>query len=195
MNTIGGRESSKHPGHTRRTIYETTLLRKCVLDAANKRSSNRSWRHFFVQLVGSELYFYKPLVSDQVRPLKEVESVIIRHGIADYVQGYKNRPHVFSLHTIHGAMYLFEAQDELLLATWVGCINYMAALHSAPPLPTAVGGGMSSSHASQKHGKQRAVEEFRPPIFPIGISPHKKVKRFLLFTPPHDTHRSLRNGK
>jgi hypothetical protein len=138
---------------------EGLLLRKQVMDSANKKSSHRVWRSFFVVLKGSELFFYKPLNGNNPDQ-KCVETFHIRHAVSVFVQNYKKRSNLFSLTLYNGAVHYFEAESEKLQNTWVRYLNYMSALHSAPTMPAPIGS---------------IVDEFFVPVMPVYPTNFDKV--------------------
>ncbi|EPZ33484.1 SEC7-like protein [Rozella allomycis CSF55] len=133
VNSFIATTSLSMDGEDQPLIMEGLLLRKYVLEAHKKRATNRSWKTFYAVLRGSELYFYKPL-SVSLKEQKFVEKVHIRHSFTEFLQEYKNKTNVFALTLINGA-----TESEHSMKSWINYLNYMAALHSAPPLPAALG--------------------------------------------------------
>ena len=65
--------------------------------------------------------------------------MIIRHAIADCLGTVKERQNVFAVRFSTGSLCYFQASSENSMKEWVECINFMAAMFSAPPLPLPVG--------------------------------------------------------
>jgi hypothetical protein len=117
-----------------KVLLEGYLCRKSVKESRMKRAANRSWRNWFVVLRGPELYFYKPLnLMSKMQDQLCTEILNIRHALADNMGSYKGRERIISLYLNNGAVIYLQASDSETMNAWIDGINYMAAVHSAPP--------------------------------------------------------------
>lgn len=126
----------------RQLMNEGLLSRKHVIERYGRRAKHRNWKSFFVVLEGSELFFYKPLSASSKHERKWIETMVVRHAVAKAVESNAKHANLFSLETSTGACYLFETNSIASQLSWMDAINRMAALHSAPPLPSPMGSQM-----------------------------------------------------
>lgn len=131
-----------HIDEGRQLMSEGLLYRKHVIEKFDRRAKHRNWKPFFVVLEGSELFFYKPLSASSKHERKWIETIVVRHAVAKAVESNAKHFNLFSLETSTGACYLFETSSAQSQVSWMDAINRMAALHSAPPLPSPMGSQM-----------------------------------------------------
>jgi Pleckstrin homology domain len=79
----------------------------------------------------------------------------VRHTVAKALEPTSSHRNLFCLQTSYGGTYLFEAPSAKEQIMWMESINRLAALHSAPPLPSPIG-----SH----------VSDFIVPAVPSGVT-------------------------
>ncbi|XP_069475123.1 PH and SEC7 domain-containing protein 4-like isoform X2 [Ambystoma mexicanum] len=144
------------PDSRAETYKQGILSRKMHADIDGKRTpwGKRSWKDFYTVLKGSMLC----LVKEEYRPDYQLsEEVIgIHHALAERASKYNKRPNVFRLQTADWRIYLFQAENDTEMNSWVSRINLVAAMFSSPPFPAAIG--------SQKR--------FVRPILPTAQSKH-----------------------
>eukprot|EP00050_Salpingoeca_kvevrii_P018211 m.71807 g.71807 ORF g.71807 m.71807 type:complete len:467 (-) comp7967_c0_seq3:194-1594(-) len=152
-------------------LLDGILHRKDTVDSARQRVSafKRSWKEFFVSLVGGRLIFH--LLQDQPFTAEECtqnmyDAVLVRHALAREALEYEKRASVFELTLSSGQTMLLQAQSDADMSKWIESINTVAALESAPPLAAAVS---SSTLAIQ------------PPVLPESksqASPEEQLETF-----------------
>lgn len=133
------------------------LQRKAHADIDGKRTpwGKRSWKTFYGVLKGMVLYLQKDEYrKEEYQSTEEVVSV--HHALAERAADYTKRQHVFRLQTADWRVFLFQASSRAEMSSWISRINLVAALHSSPPFPAAVG--------SQRR--------FHRPILPSSQSAH-----------------------
>ncbi|CAL8319948.1 unnamed protein product [Lota lota] len=124
---------------TARVFKQGFLQRKAHADIDGKRTpwGKRSWKTFYGVLKGLVLYFQKDDYRKGMQGEEEVVSV--HHALAEEAADYTKKPHVFRLQTADWRVFLFQASSKAEMSSWICRINLVAALHSSPPFPAAVG--------------------------------------------------------
>ncbi|XP_056445524.1 PH and SEC7 domain-containing protein 2 isoform X3 [Gadus chalcogrammus] len=141
----GGLRSKSNPfqdvphDKTARVFKQGFLQRKAHADIDGKRTpwGKRSWKTFYGVLKGLVLYFQKDDYRKGMQGEEEVVSV--HHALAEEAADYTKKPHVFRLQTADWRVFLFQASSKAEMSSWICRINLVAALHSSPPFPAAVG--------------------------------------------------------
>ncbi|XP_068190407.1 PH and SEC7 domain-containing protein 1 [Antennarius striatus] len=119
-------------------VKEGFLQRKLHADVDGKRTpwGKRGWKTFYGVLRGMVLYLQK---YDSRRDQQANEVVSVHHSLAEQASNYNKKPHVLSLQTANQRVFLFQASSKVEMISWINRINLVAALHSSPPFPAAVG--------------------------------------------------------
>ncbi|MEE6478936.1 hypothetical protein FKM82_012052 [Ascaphus truei] len=121
-------------------IYrQGVLCRKVHADIDGKKTpwGKRGWKAFYTVLKGMLLYFLKGEYRLDFQSPEEVISV--HHALAERANDYTKRPHVFRMQTADWRVFLFQAQSEEEMNSWIARINLVAAMFSSPPFPAAIG--------------------------------------------------------
>ncbi|XP_070780386.1 PH and SEC7 domain-containing protein 4 [Enoplosus armatus] len=124
---------------TASVVKEGFLQRKLHADIDGKRTpwGKRGWKTFYGVLKGMVLYLQK---NDYRREQPTNEEVVsVHHSLAEQAADYTKKPHVFRLQTADWRVFLFQASSKVEMNSWISRINLVAALHSSPPFPAAVG--------------------------------------------------------
>lgn len=171
-------------------LYEGYGRRKCILKDGFKKSKHSSWHSYHMILEGSQLFFYKSTSTNIENPAKWKETIVIRHtivldphSILAYNQKQESNDHdilknacmsnliddlqlCFLLQLPTGTLYFIQVETRNNQQSWIYWLNRMAALHSSPSLPFAI-------------GSFRA--EFILPIMPLSVSQFDEgqQKRFI----------------
>uniref|UniRef100_UPI00358EF54A PH and SEC7 domain-containing protein 1-like isoform X1 n=2 Tax=Myxine glutinosa TaxID=7769 RepID=UPI00358EF54A len=118
------------------------LTRKVHADADGRKTpkGRRGWKTFLAVLRGMVLYLHKreykegkELTDEELR-----NAISIHHSLANPATDYAKRPDVLRLVTADWRVFLFQAQNQDEMDSWIFRINLVAAIFSAPPFPAAV---------------------------------------------------------
>ncbi|XP_071808276.1 uncharacterized protein [Asterias amurensis] len=137
------------------------VMRKVTRDAEGKKTprGKRAWKMFYATLKGLILYLHKSEMHHQMHFNTPKEAVSIHHSLASKVSDYSKRPNVFNLRLANWKEFFIQclpcdkqpqeavsasnstqgSSDTQDLQNWMQALNLAAAVHSAPPLPAAVG--------------------------------------------------------
>jgi hypothetical protein len=134
------------------------VIRKHVLSSEFSRASNRQWKVYYVELMGSDMVFLKSPPNGQSLHActKPIDHLPLRQAFASPIRnGYsRSKPFVFQLKlyggtfilellstltTNSGALYVFQVDSAQSLDEWVSLINFWAAKESRGPLPVPIG--------------------------------------------------------
>ncbi|XP_038060786.1 PH and SEC7 domain-containing protein-like isoform X2 [Patiria miniata] len=140
------------------------IMRKVTRDAEGKKNpkGKRAWKMFYATVKGLILYLHKSEMHHQMHFNSPKEAVSIHHCLASKVPNYNKRPNVFNLRLANWKEFLMQclpcddkqnqeagattdsntpqgSSDTQDLQNWMQALNLASAVHSAPPLPAAVG--------------------------------------------------------
>ncbi|KAK2181651.1 hypothetical protein NP493_386g03008 [Ridgeia piscesae] len=101
----------------------------------------RGWKMFYATLRDTVLYLHKDEHGFKRSALCDHmgNAIRVHHALATKATDYKKKQHVFRLKTADWAQYLFQTSDSRECQEWIDTINFVAAMLSAPPLPSAIG--------------------------------------------------------
>ncbi|CAM4730864.1 unnamed protein product [Leuciscus chuanchicus] len=125
-------------------VYRTGFLtRKIHADMDGKKTprGKRGWKTFYAVLKGMILYLQK----DEYKPEKALSeddlknAISMHHALAIKAMDYEKKPNVLKLKTADWRVFLFQAQSPEEMESWIGIINSVAAMFSAPSFPAAIG--------------------------------------------------------
>ncbi|XP_051763550.1 PH and SEC7 domain-containing protein 3 isoform X1 [Ctenopharyngodon idella] len=125
-------------------VYKTGFLtRKIHADMDGKKTprGKRGWKTFYAVLKGMILYLQK----DEYKPEKALSeddlknAISVHHALAIKAMDYEKKPNVLKLKTADWRVFLFQAQSPEEMESWIGIINSVAAMFSAPSFPAAIG--------------------------------------------------------
>ncbi|XP_056121527.1 PH and SEC7 domain-containing protein 3 isoform X1 [Rhinichthys klamathensis goyatoka] len=125
-------------------VYRTGFLtRKIHADMDGKKTprGKRGWKTFYAVLKGMILYLQK----DEYKPEKALSeddlknAISVHHALAIKAMDYEKKPNVLKLKTADWRVFLFQAQSPEEMEAWIGIINSVAAMFSAPSFPAAIG--------------------------------------------------------
>ncbi|XP_077099483.1 PH and SEC7 domain-containing protein 1 isoform X2 [Siphateles boraxobius] len=125
-------------------VYRTGFLtRKIHADMDGKKTprGKRGWKTFYAVLKGMILYLQK----DEYKPEKALSeddlknAISVHHALAIKAMDYEKKPNVLKLKTADWRVFLFQAQSPEEMESWIGIINSVAAMFSAPSFPAAIG--------------------------------------------------------
>ncbi|KAK7120074.1 hypothetical protein R3I94_020178 [Phoxinus phoxinus] len=125
-------------------VYRTGFLtRKIHADMDGKKTprGKRGWKTFYAVLKGMILYLQK----DEYKPEKALSeddlknAISVHHAFAIKAMDYEKKPNVLKLKTADWRVFLFQAQSPEEMESWIGIINSVAAMFSAPSFPAAIG--------------------------------------------------------
>ncbi|GFS19194.1 spectrin beta chain [Elysia marginata] len=109
------------------TVHEEGLLiRKCELQAGEKKKGNRSWDKLYIVLQGSSLSCYKDQKHAKTDPTNRVHhepAIELAGSTCQVASDYTKRQYVFRLMLSDGSGYLFQAKDEVEMESWIARIN------------------------------------------------------------------------
>ncbi|CAH1789552.1 unnamed protein product [Owenia fusiformis] len=98
-----------------------------VAVADGKRASDRSWKTFWVVLRGHLLYLYKEKrekdPNSDVPALYDEAPINIASSMIDIAYDYTKRKNVFRLTTYNGSEFLFQAEDQESMLSWIRAIQ------------------------------------------------------------------------
>ncbi|KAF9171756.1 hypothetical protein BGX20_006989 [Mortierella sp. AD010] len=128
------------PGHPTRFRMEGILHRKHLLERADKKASNRSWRQLLVVVDQGGLSLFR--ADGQLGQAFEEQGILfdeirLQHTITNILPppGYSSsRKHVFAVQLYTGAVYLFQTANARECEEWARTCNYWAARTSKEPL-------------------------------------------------------------
>ncbi|XP_022108257.1 PH and SEC7 domain-containing protein 2-like isoform X3 [Acanthaster planci] len=117
------------------------IMRKVTRDAEGKKNpkGKRAWKMFYATVKGLILYLHKSEMHHQMHFNTPKEAVSIHHSLSSKVSNYSKRPNVFNLRLANWREFFIQCLDSQDLQNWMQALNLAAAVHSAPPLPAAVG--------------------------------------------------------
>ncbi|XP_067289051.1 PH and SEC7 domain-containing protein 1 isoform X2 [Pseudorasbora parva] len=125
-------------------VYKTGFLtRKIHADMDGKKTprGKRGWKTFYAVLKGMILYLQK----DEYKPEKALSeddlknAISVHHALAIKAMDYEKKPNVLKLKTADWRVFLFQAQSPEEMESWIGIVNSVAAMFSAPSFPAAIG--------------------------------------------------------
>ncbi|KAF9352286.1 hypothetical protein BGX26_009868 [Mortierella sp. AD094] len=127
-------------GHHTRFRMEGILHRKHLLERADKKASNRSWRQLLVVVDQGGLSLFR--ADGQLGQAFEEQGILydeirLQHTITNILPppGYSSsRKHVFAVQLYTGAVYLFQTANARECEEWARTCNYWAARTSKEPL-------------------------------------------------------------
>ncbi|KAF9108207.1 hypothetical protein BGX27_008432 [Mortierella sp. AM989] len=140
LNTPSSSGRSLQPAHQVRFRMEGILFRKHLLERADKKASNRSWRQLLVVVDQGGLSLFR--ADGQLGQAFEEQGILfdeirLQHTITNILPppGYSSsRKHVFAVQLYTGAVYLFQASSARDCEEWARTCNYWAARTSKEPL-------------------------------------------------------------
>ncbi|KAF9957281.1 hypothetical protein BGZ72_001967 [Mortierella alpina] len=143
-NFHGKSGSSSSSSNNPRLRKEGILYRKHLLERADKKASNRSWRQLLVVLDRGGLSLFR--ADGQLGQAIEEQGILfdeirLQHTITNVLPppGYSSsRRHVFAIQLFTGAVYLFQAANAVDCEEWAKTCNYWAARTTKEPLPGGV---------------------------------------------------------
>ncbi|KAI8080189.1 Pleckstrin homology domain-containing protein [Gilbertella persicaria] len=166
------------------------VMRKHVMEAADKRAKHRHWQLCYLVMTETELIMYKPFMPEQNRrksasfvglcSLQDMirlqddwkpdkSQILVRlpmnHVYATILPppGWNpQRPHVFRLETGEGGLWLFESVDLFAIQAWVEACNLAAARISKGTLPGAIS-NIDYGWGAQCHTAACQVQPWYPP--------------------------------
>ncbi|XP_078522969.1 uncharacterized protein LOC144791980 [Lissotriton helveticus] len=163
------------------TYKQGVLSRKMHADIDGKRTpwGKRSWKDFYTILKGTTLCLLKEEYRLDYQCSEEVIS--IHHALAERASKYNKRPNVFRLQTADWRIYLFQADTDAEMNSWVSRINLVAAMCSAPPFPAAIGSQrrfvrpiLPTAHSKQSLEDQRQSHEVWLDTFTDDLAEHQR---------------------
>ncbi|KAF9287808.1 hypothetical protein BGZ68_001225 [Mortierella alpina] len=143
-NLHGKSSNSSISNNNPRLRKEGILYRKHLLERADKKASNRSWRQLLVVLDRGGLSLFR--ADGQLGQAIEEQGILfdeirLQHTITNVLPppGYSSsRRHVFAIQLFTGAVYLFQAANAVDCEEWAKTCNYWAARTTKEPLPGGV---------------------------------------------------------
>lgn len=163
------------------TYKQGVLSRKMHADIDGKRTpwGKRSWKDFYTILKGTMLCLLKEEYRLDYQCSEEVIS--IHHALAERASKYNKRPNVFRLQTSDWRIYLFQADTDAEMNSWVSRINLVAAMFSAPPFPAAIGSQkrfvrpiLPTAQSKQSLEDQRQSHELWMDTFTDDLAEHQR---------------------
>ncbi|KAJ1091781.1 hypothetical protein NDU88_004896 [Pleurodeles waltl] len=163
------------------TYKQGVLSRKMHADIDGKRTpwGKRGWKDFYTILKGTMLCLLKEEYRLDYQYSEEVIS--IHHALAERASKYNKRPNVFRLQTADWRIYLFQAESDAEMNSWVSRINLVAAMNSAPPFPAAIGSQkkfvrpiLPTAHSKQSLEDQRQSHELWMDTFTDDLAEHQR---------------------
>ncbi|KAJ2703901.1 hypothetical protein FB645_003721 [Coemansia sp. IMI 203386] len=110
------------------------VMRKIERQDNGRRALVRRWKHTYLVLSGSRLYFLRPDANgthhDHTQAQAIMSIVPLRHGVAIVDAQYNKYPHVFRILAGDGSQILIKAADDDAVAEWMARINCAAAFKS-----------------------------------------------------------------
>ncbi|KAK3108613.1 hypothetical protein FSP39_011856 [Pinctada imbricata] len=90
-----------------------------------KKASDRSWKSVWVELRGHALYLSKEKKDQSLsHPFSfEDQPISIKSSFVDKAYDYTKKKHVFRLKTFNMSEYLFQAEDEDIMMSWIRAIQ------------------------------------------------------------------------
>ncbi|KAF9948513.1 hypothetical protein BGZ70_002194 [Mortierella alpina] len=166
-----GRSSNQDSSNNNpRLRKEGILYRKHLLERADKKASNRSWRQLLVVLDRGGLSLFR--ADGQSGQAMEEQGILfdeirLQHTITNVLPppGYSSsRRHVFAIQLFTGAVYLFQAANAVDCEEWAKTCNYWAARTTKEPLPGGVinmdyGWGRSLDMFLQQQQQQQSQQD------------------------------------
>ncbi|CAO3567958.1 unnamed protein product [Mortierella alpina] len=144
LNSQGRGGNNDSTSNNPRLRKEGILYRKHLLERADKKASNRSWRQLLVVLDQGGLSLFRADVpSGQAMEEQGIlfDEIRLQHTITNVLPppGYSSsRRHVFAIQLFTGAVYLFQAANAVDCEEWAKTCNYWAARTTKEPLPGGV---------------------------------------------------------
>ncbi|KAF9571176.1 hypothetical protein EC968_000864 [Mortierella alpina] len=144
QNLQGKSGNTGNTNNNSRLRKEGILYRKHLLERADKKASNRSWRQLLVVLDQGGLSLFR--ADGQLGQAIEEQGILfdeirLQHTITNVLPppGYSSsRRHVFAIQLFTGAVYLFQAANAVDCEEWAKTCNYWAARTTKEPLPGGV---------------------------------------------------------
>ncbi|ORZ00132.1 hypothetical protein BCR43DRAFT_484724 [Syncephalastrum racemosum] len=151
-------------------MREGVLMRKHIMESSDRKAKLRHWQACFVRVQDGTLEMQPTADKDKRRSMllwsrrHDTESVDLNHALASNISPpiaqNKRHPHVLSLQTASGAVWLLEAPDLFTVLEWVATCNYWAALLSKEPLQ----GGVSNIDYGWSPGVAGDVPDWTAPM-------------------------------
>ncbi|XP_066147280.1 spectrin beta chain isoform X2 [Euwallacea fornicatus] len=116
--------------------FEGSLVRKHEWESTTNKATNRSWDKVYLVLRGSQLAFYKDSKTAKTTPEQRFkgETALQLHGAtASVASDYKKKKHVWRLKLENGGEFLFQAQNDAEMNTWISHINAHADTTASGP--------------------------------------------------------------
>uniref|UniRef100_A0A4W5JM98 Spectrin beta chain n=1 Tax=Hucho hucho TaxID=62062 RepID=A0A4W5JM98_9TELE len=155
---------------------EGYLHRKHEWEGHNKKASSRSWHNVYCVINNREMGFYKDHKSaSQGIPYHNQIPISLKDAACEVALDYKKKKHVFKLKATDGNEYLFQANDDEEMNSWMQAISSAASSdktemtpssHSTPAssrtqtLPASVALATESSPGKREKDKEKRFSLF-----------------------------------
>uniref|UniRef100_A0A673XW94 Spectrin beta chain n=1 Tax=Salmo trutta TaxID=8032 RepID=A0A673XW94_SALTR len=156
---------------------EGYLHRKHEWEGHNKKASSRSWHNVYCVINNREMGFYKDHKSaSQGIPYHNQIPISLKDAACEVALDYKKKKHVFKLKATDGNEYLFQANDDEEMNSWMQAISSAASSDKTEMTPSSHS-TPTSSRAQTLPASVALATESSP-----GKREKDKEKRFSLFS-------------
>ncbi|XP_071235761.1 spectrin beta chain, non-erythrocytic 1-like isoform X2 [Salvelinus alpinus] len=156
---------------------EGYLHRKHEWEGHNKKASSRSWHNVYCVINNREMGFYKDHKSaSQGIPYHNQIPISLKDAACEVALDYKKKKHVFKLKATDGNEYLFQANDDEEMNSWMQAISSAASSDKTEMTPSSHS-TPASSRAQTLPASVALATESSP-----GKREKDKEKRFSLFS-------------
>ncbi|XP_064788756.1 spectrin beta chain, non-erythrocytic 1-like isoform X1 [Oncorhynchus masou masou] len=156
---------------------EGYLHRKHEWEGHNKKASNRSWHNVYCVINNREMGFYKDHKSaSQGIPYHNQIPISLKDAACEVALDYKKKKHVFKLKATDGNEYLFQANEDEEMNSWMQAISSAASSDKTEMTPSSHS-TPASSRAQTLPASVALATESSP-----GKREKDKEKRFSLFS-------------
>uniref|UniRef100_A0A8C7LFV4 Spectrin beta chain n=1 Tax=Oncorhynchus kisutch TaxID=8019 RepID=A0A8C7LFV4_ONCKI len=156
---------------------EGYLHRKHEWEGHNKKASSRSWHNVYCVINNREMGFYKDHKSaSQGIPYHNQIPISLKDAVCEVALDYKKKKHVFKLKATDGNEYLFQANEDEEMNSWMQAISSAASSDKTEMTPSSHS-TPASSRAQTLPASVTLATESSP-----GKREKDKEKRFSLFS-------------